>query len=176
MLFLWAPIIIVAALFLLTIFRGAPYVPTRSKDLKRAFGELYPLTKKDVVVDIGSGDGVVLRHAADRGARAIGYEVNPILVVIARLVCRRYGEQIEVKLADFWFAKLPPETTLVYTFGESRDINRMYQRVEHEATRLGRALYFMSYGFEVKNKQPLRSDKNFYLYKLTPLLQEEAQV
>ena len=174
---LWLiPLLAVVALFLLTIFRGAPYVPTRKKDLQRAFTKLYPLTKKDFVVDIGSGDGVVLRHAAALGARAMGYELNPILVLISRLLNRRYGQQTETKLADFWYTKLPPETTLVYTFGESRDIKRMYEHVAKEATRLQKPLYFMSYGFEVKDKVVFKSDKSFYLYEIAPLLQDEAQV
>lgn len=174
---LWLiPLVVVAALFLLTIFRGAPYVPTRKKDLKRAFTALCPLTEKDTVIDIGSGDGVVLRQAAAHGARAIGYEVNPVLVIVSRFLNRRYGRQIETRLADFWYAKFPPETTLVYTFGESRDIKRMYAYVAREATRLEKPLFFMSYGFAVEGKPIYKSDKSFYLYKIAPLLEDEAQV
>lgn len=170
------PLIVIVGLFLLTVLRGAPYVPTRKADLERAFSDLYPLTKKDLVVDIGSGDGVVLRQAAKHGARAVGYEVNPVLVMISWFLNRRYGRQIRVQLADFWYVKLPTDTTLVYTFGESRDIGRMYRRVQQEATRMQRPLYFMSYGFEVKGEPVLKSDKSFYLYEVAPLLQPEAQV
>jgi hypothetical protein len=159
---------IIVALFLLTVLRGAPYVPSRKADLKRAFTELYPLTKKDLLVDIGSGDGVVLRQAATHGARALGYELNPVLVAISRVLSRRFGELVQVKLADFWYVKLPPETTIVYTFGESRDINRMYDKVRQEASRLQKPLYFMSYGFEVKDAKELKTDKSFHLYHVTP--------
>lgn len=177
MYWLWlSPIIVVVALFLLTVVRGAPYVPTRKKDLARAFATLYPVTKKDFIVDIGSGDGVVLRQAAARGARGLGFEVNPVLVAISRWLNRRHAGQVRVVLADFWYAKLPQETTLVYTFGESRDIAKMYAWVQKEATRLRKPLYFMSYGFEVEGKQLLRRDKSFMLYEVTPLLATEAQV
>lgn len=170
------PLGVVVALFLLTVLRGAPYVPTRKRDVARAFTELYPLSKEDLVVDIGSGDGVVLRQAAACGAHAVGYELNPVLVVISRLLSRQYGKRIDVRLADFWYAKLPAGTTLVYTFGESRDIKRMYEHVGKEAARLGKPLYFMSYGFAVKDRPVVKSDKSFYLYKISPLLRDEAQV
>lgn len=67
-------------LFLATALTGAPYVPTQRKELDEAFDVLRPLRAKDTVLDIGSGDGVVLAAAAHRGARAIGYEINPWLV------------------------------------------------------------------------------------------------
>lgn len=158
----------IAALFLLTVFRGAPYVPTHQKQLKRAFTEVYPLKDTDLVVDIGSGDGTVLRAAARAGGRAVGYEINPILVVISQFLSRRYKRQVQIKLADFWFAKLPPETTVVYTFGESRDINRMYAKVQQEASRLQKPLYFMSYGFRVAGKKQIKADKSFRLYLVEP--------
>ena len=61
-------------------FTGAPYVPSHRRDVARAFRELYSLDANDVLVDIGSGDGVVLRQASQRGARAVGYEIHPLLV------------------------------------------------------------------------------------------------
>jgi spermidine synthase len=53
--------------------------------LNLAFHELYQLTENDNFVDIGSGDGVVLREASKIGARAVGFEINPILVFISTL-------------------------------------------------------------------------------------------
>lgn len=159
---------IIVMLFLLTVLRGAPYVPTHRLHLKRAFTKVYPLSKKDLLVDIGSGDGVILRAAAAQGARALGYEINPILVMVARLLSRRFGGQIQIKLADFWRVEFPSETTIVYTFGESRDIDRMYAKVQREATRLQKPLYFMSYGFRVENEAEVGHDKSFRLYLVEP--------
>ncbi|HEU4716091.1 MAG TPA: hypothetical protein VFS14_04660, partial [Candidatus Saccharimonadales bacterium] len=63
----------VVLLFGFVVFRGAPYVPSHKKDVAIAFEELYEVGKNDVVVDVGSGDGIILRMAAKRGARAVGY-------------------------------------------------------------------------------------------------------
>ena len=68
----------IVALFLLTALRGAPYVPSRRQDIDRAFTELYHISKEDHLVDLGSGDGVVLRQAAKKGASASGFEINPV--------------------------------------------------------------------------------------------------
>ena len=74
---------VLVGLFLLTALRGAPYVPSRSRDLERAFDELYKLAADDLLVDIGSGDGRVLMMAVKRGARAVGFEINPVLAKVS---------------------------------------------------------------------------------------------
>lgn len=165
---MWGLWLVVATvlLFGFVVFRGAPYVPSKKTDLKKAFDELYDLGEKDLLVDIGSGDGVVLREAARRGARAVGYELNPLLVLISRLLSR--DARIEVRLADFWNVTLPRETTVVYTFGESRDIVKMAAKVQAEATRLKRPLFFISYAFEVKTLHPVAKSDTHFLYRFTP--------
>ena len=82
MILFWAIVIILCVFFGLVVFRGAPYVPSKKTYINQAFSDLYPLTDKDVLVDVGSGDGVVLRSATKFGALAIGYEINPILVIM----------------------------------------------------------------------------------------------
>ena len=154
----------VVVLFGFVVFRGAPYVPSRKRELTRAFTELYPLNKDDVLVDIGSGDGIVLRVAAEYRARAIGYELNPALVLISRILSRRQP-LVETRLADFWFVQLPADTTVVYVFGESRDITKMANKVANEAKRLKKPLAFISYGFVVPNMTPAKKVGAYYLYR-----------
>ena len=160
-------LLMVVLLFGLVVFRGAPYVPTKRRSLEKAFDELYPLTNKDTLVDIGSGDGVVLRAAARRGAKAIGYELNPILVVVSRLLSR--SPLVTIRLADFWHVTLPATTTVVYTFGETRDIKRMYAKVQKTAVQHNREIFFISFGFPVPDIKPVKYDGSFYLYRVKPL-------
>lgn len=155
---------IVLALFLLTILFGAPYVPSQRKDIDIAFDQLYKLSNSDVLLDIGSGDGVVLRAAAARGARAVGYEINPILVIVSTWLCRKQP-LIRNKLANFWQVPFPEQTTVVYVFGESRDIRRMAERVEAESHRLAKPLKLISYGFEIPGKSAVKSVGAHHLYE-----------
>lgn len=163
----------IVAIFALTALRGAPYVPSKRRDIKKAFNKLYVLGEKDTLLDIGSGDGVVLRAAARRGATAIGYEINPLLVWLSRWLSRN-DPRVTVKLADFWLSSFPPSTTIVYTFGESRDIAKMYKKVQREVNKLDRSLWFMSLGFKVPKQAVFKSVGAHHLYKVTPLQNREA--
>lgn len=160
---------VVAIIFLLTALTGAPYVPTQRRELHHAFDAMRPLKSTDVVLDIGSGDGVVLDEVAKRGARAIGYEINFFLVWYARIRLRRHAARARVELKDLWSSSFPDDVTLVYTFGESRDIAKMYDKVQKEATRLGRNIEFLSYGFAVKGKKPMYKHRAHFLYEVAPL-------
>lgn len=165
---IWAWIAVgVFVIFAATALTGAPYVPTRRKDLSRAFTELYKLEPLDTLIDIGSGDGLVLREAARRGANAVGYEINPFLFVFSRLMSRD-GPGVRVHLANFWRASFPDGTTVVYTFGDGRDIERMAEKVQREATRLGKRLAFISYAFEVKSMKKHKTVGAHHLYFMEP--------
>jgi len=52
------------------------------------------------MADLGSGDGRILIEFAKKGAIAEGYEINPVLVFIARMKIRRLG--LEKKARVFW--------------------------------------------------------------------------
>ena len=154
---------------------GAPYVPTRKRDIERAFNDLYAISATDLLVDIGSGDGVVLRVASKHGAKAVGYELNPLLVLISRYLSKG-DSSVRVKLANFWNEALPPETTIVYTFGESRDIEKMGRKVAEEACRHNKTIYFLSYGFSLRSHEPYRQNKSFFLYRFDPSIDEALTV
>lgn len=163
----------VVLLYGFVVFFGAPYVPSKKKDLNKALDTLYPVSKGDVLIDIGSGDGIVLRAAARRGAKAIGYELNPILVYISRFLSRRY-KNISVKTANFWFKPLPTDTTVVYVFAVSRDITKLAKKVQNEATKLGRPLKLISYGCDIPGMTPEKTCGAHSLYTFAPLHQAEA--
>lgn len=169
MIFLIGLLVFTLAVFLLTALIGAPYVPTQRKEIQQAFDELRPLNNTDVLLDIGSGDGIVLGEVASRGARAIGYELNFYLVWISRWRLRKYGNKVQVLLKNLWSAPFPDDVTLVYTFGESRDIAKMYHKTQQEATRLGRPLELLSYGFAVPNVECTQQHRAHFLYQVAPL-------
>ena len=165
----------VALLFGFVVFWGAPYVPSKKSDLKRAFDELYPLQKTDFLIDVGSGDGVVLRAAAERGARAVGYELNPMLVWISRWLSRRQPA-VKIVMANFWHVELPEDTTVVYIFSVSRDSEKLIRKMVQEATRLGKPLQLISYGHHLPGRTPIKEVGAHLLYQFEPLQAGKAQV
>ncbi len=155
------------------VFFGAPYVPSRRRDIRLAFHELYPLTKQDVLVDLGSGDGVVLREAARLGARAIGFELNPILLFISRILSSG-RERIETRIGNMWRVHLPRETTVVYAFVVSRDIDKLAGLLQQEANRLNKPLKLICYGIHLSGKIPARQVGAHFLYDFIPLQPKET--
>jgi hypothetical protein len=125
------------------------------------------------LVDVGSGDGVVLRVASRLGARAIGYELNPLLVVISRLLSRRDG-RVAIYLADFWLTKLPSETTVVYGFMVTRDMPKMVKKMQKEADRLHHTIHFLTYGNEIAGQKPDRTVGGYHRYAFYPLHADKA--
>lgn len=143
----------VVLVFGLVVARGAPYVPSHKRYAQKSFNELYTLSKKDTLVDLGSGDGVILRLASQLGARVIGYELNPILVAISKLLSLR-DPAVTIKMADYWRVDLPPDTTIVYIFSVSRDAMKLERKMQEWADKKGSELLLMTYGARLKTVQP----------------------
>lgn len=83
------------------ITQGAMFHPSARVRVK-TFLDHVPMKETELLVDIGCGDGRVLREAKRRyGIRALGFEVNPLAYVLARL--RTAGMKgIEVRWCNFW--------------------------------------------------------------------------
>jgi hypothetical protein len=163
---LWT-ILAIFLLFGFVIVRGAPYVPSHRRFVRLAFTQLYKLSDKDVLVDLGSGDGVVLRLAAERGAKAIGYELNPILVALSRFLSRG-NPKITTMPGDMWLVDLPKETTIVYAFSVSRDARRLEKKMQQTVNHNGRPVWLITYGAKLKTKEPVRTLHAHSLYLFEP--------
>jgi SAM-dependent methyltransferase len=166
---------IVVLMFGFVVFRGSPYVPSKKADVKKALNQLYPLASSDLLVDIGSGDGLVLREAARIGARAVGYEINPILVFISRFLSYK-NKDIRVIFADFWLSQLPNDTTVVYVFSATRDMKKIISKLQNETNRLEKDINVISYGSQFKGLEASKKVGAYNLYVLKPLQSTKAQV
>ena len=63
--------------------KDAPWVPT-PQELVDTMLDMATVSAGDLVIDLGAGDGRVVISAAHRGARAIGVELDPGLVALAK--------------------------------------------------------------------------------------------
>ena len=70
--------------------RDAVWVPTSAGMVAKML-DMAKVTKSDLVVDLGSGDGRMIIAAAKRGARARGVEFNPELVEHSRKLAKEAG-------------------------------------------------------------------------------------
>jgi precorrin-6B methylase 2 len=66
------------------------WVPTPQAVVDKML-DLTKVTKNDVVMDLGSGNGITVISAAKRGARAIGIEYNPDMVELSKRAAAAAG-------------------------------------------------------------------------------------
>ncbi len=130
---------------------GAIYYPTTDLVVAQIL-ELSQASSKDVLIDLGSGDGRILIAAARLGVRAIGYEINPLLVWRSRrLICEaKLDKLVTVYWKSFWKADFSKATVVtVYLFPNL--MNRLQRLLEK------------------KVRHPIRLIANDYPFtKLTP--------
>ena len=92
--------------------QGALFVST-SRARIRAFIEAVPMKAGQVIVDLGCGDGRVLRQAHKcYQVRAVGYEVNLMAFLKARALSLCF-KNIEIRRRDFWSANLADADVVV---------------------------------------------------------------
>jgi len=161
-------IVIVAILGIVTlgvVFFGAPYVPTRSRDMDKLFLAAQ-LQKTDMLVDLGSGDGRLMIAAAARGIRSAGVELNPILVAITWWRLRHVRKLASVRTANFWRYRLPDDTTHVFVFLAEPFMERLKRYLESESKRLGHSLTLVSYGFSLPGYKTIRTADAVLVYQI----------
>jgi SAM-dependent methyltransferase len=158
MIWLIALIILLAFQFVV-LFLGAPYVPTLRKQREAAL-DLLNLKKGQTLIDLGCGDGAMLKTAAQRGLYAVGYEINPLLVLIARVRNRRYGKRVKVIQGNFWHKKWPPADG-VFVFLTERYMQHLNQEIKE---RFDKPVKLITYGFSIPNKKPAAQKEACFLY------------
>jgi len=87
--------------------------------------ELARVTKDDVVYDLGSGDGrIVIAAARKYGARAVGFEIDPELVRVARENAKqvRADHLVEIRQQDLLTADFSNATVVTIYLGPSSNL------------------------------------------------------
>ena len=145
------------------------FVPTPFEDIDNFF-KLAPVSAKDVVYDLGSGDGRLLLAALDMGAgRAVGVELDPTLIHRAQLRARQNGVEDRVQFlhADVMDVDLSP-ATVVLCYLITAASNALKPKFEAE---LKPGTRVVMESFPVHGWKPVETRgeyKAFYLYCMPP--------
>ena len=94
--------------------RDVPFVPTPEKVVDKML-EVAKVGPKDVVYDLGSGDGRIIIAAAKKyGARGVGIDIDPDRVREARDNARRAGvtNRVEFRQGDLFQADIAEATVV----------------------------------------------------------------
>lgn len=148
----------VALGFMITSLSGAPWVPVRSFDVQALLDDT-KLKKGQTYLELGCGDGRLVKAAAKRGAIAIGYELNPLLWLIAWTRCAT-TKGAHVRFGDLWRVDLS-KADVVMAFLVPRTMPKLAKKVAKE---LKPSAILVSYIFEIVGKKPLLHNKSWYIY------------
>ena len=156
-----AILLILLICFSIVIFFGAPYLPTLKKE-KLAAIELLDLKKGELMLELGSGDGRMLKEMAKKEVYCIGYELNPLLVLISRLICWPQRQFVTIKWTNFWVEELP-DASGIYVFLLDRYMEKLNAKIINRKNKV--PLKLVSYAFKVPKKKYLKKNGALYLYQ-----------
>ncbi|MFF5228691.1 class I SAM-dependent methyltransferase [Dactylosporangium sp. NPDC000521] len=145
-------LLVLVAPFGLAIIMGAPWLPTLPR-YHEPLLDLTGLRTGQTLIELGSGDGRLLRAAAKRGIRGIGYEINPFLWVVSQLVLWRHRDLATVRLANFWTVDLR-DADAVYVFLVERSMTRLNAKLQDE---IREPTAVVSFVFQLPGQAPERS-------------------
>ena len=132
---------------LFSAIKGAPYVPTSKKQLDIILTNSH-LKKGAQLVELGSGDGRMLRYAAKKfGIQGVGIEINPLLVWWSSFLARRDGTNKMVKFVRKNIFDYPlSHADYVYIFLMPELISKLLPKMKRE---LKKGTTVISHGFKI---------------------------
>jgi len=134
---------ILATIFILTFLiilsfvyaslRGAPWVPTRKKDIDR-FLKLAKIKKGDKMYDLGCGDGRLVCAAAKVGAKAEGFELSILMYLVSktRSLFQKNRSKIKIHYKNIWKLDLS-QADIIYCFLMPEIYPKLKEKLEKEA-------------------------------------------
>lgn len=149
------------SLFAVVLIRGAPYLPTMKTQVDTAL-DLLNLKNGQTLLELGCGDGRVARRAAERGLKVVGYELNPMLVLIARAYTWRYRGRVRIIWADYWRTDWP-QADGVFVFLLDRYMQKLDKKIIQQYK--NRPIKLVSIAFQIPRKKPRQTENGVHLYR-----------
>lgn len=149
--------------FLFDIFLELPYVATKRHKIDTII-KFASIKEGETVVDLGSGDGRLLIASAQKGANAIGYEINPFLIGITLVHAKIKGlaDKISVYKSNLWRADLAV-ADVVFVYGRRKTMQK-FEDFVYKNTKKGTRVIVNTNSFPTK--KPLKEENGVFLYKV----------
>ena len=159
--FLLLLVILIAIFFTIDAFLDLPYVATKKEKIETII-KLANIKKRETIVDLGSGDGRLLFAAAEKGARAIGYEINPFLIALTLVHAKLKGvaKRIVIYKQSLWKADLVV-ADVIFVYGRAKTMQRFEDFVFKNAQKGTRVIVNTN---QFPNKRPIKSRNGIFLY------------
>ncbi len=145
----------------MSIFLDAPWVPMSMK-LIREMLKLAELQPNETLYDLGSGDGRILVMAArEFKAKAVGIELNPLLVAYSNLhlFFRGLQDRVKIKWGNLFLRDISEaDVVTIYLLQSTNN-----QLMEKLRTELKPGARIVSYVFTFPDWEPTKRDAEFKL-------------
>lgn len=162
--------IFILTTILLPMFSGAPFVPINPVVLKRMVA-LLQIQPGEKAADLGSGDGRIVIELAKAGAKALGYEINPLLVLASRRTIKKAEQALQLRSGqasihwkNFWTEDLS-SFQVITLFGMPHMMKRLQEKLHRELKPGARVVshQFKFPDWQVAQSQP---ESQLYLYRM----------
>jgi len=165
-LLLMGAVLVVGVSSLWTQAIGAAWAPTPMRKVRRMLS-IANVNSKDIVYDLGSGDGRILITAVrEFGARSVGIEADPLRLIFSRILIKllRLGGQARVIWGNFYNKKLSEATVITVFLFDSTNA-RLKEKFEKELKPRTR---IVSYHWPFEGWSPVEADEEeeVYLYQI----------
>ncbi|OGD86735.1 hypothetical protein A2870_02750 [Candidatus Curtissbacteria bacterium RIFCSPHIGHO2_01_FULL_41_11] len=159
--FLLLFVILIFLVLSFDIFLELPYVATEHKKIETII-KLAAIKKGETAIDLGSGDGRLLLAAAQKGAIAVGYEVNPFLIAITLIHAKLKGlsENISVYKQNLWNADLKT-ADVIFVYGRQKNMERFENYVFRNSNKKTRVVVNTN---PFPGKKPHKEENGIFLY------------
>lgn len=146
--------------FTFVVAFGAPFLPILSKRIPDAI-ELANLKNNQTLIELGSGDGRMLIAVAKKGINAVGYELNPLLVLYSKIITWRYRKYIKIIWGNYW-NKQWPKADAIFVFLLQPYMQKLDTKIIQNYPK---GIKLVSFAFTLPNKKPTKIKNGMYLYK-----------
>jgi ribosomal protein L11 methylase PrmA len=159
-------LLVLAGMVILPIFFGAPWHPLMPGTIRRIlrFAEVQP---GETVCDLGCGEGRILITAVKEfSARAIGVEIDPLKILLARLLRKINGVDDRVNIVrGNLFDFDPGSADVLYLYLTHQAMDKLFPEI---LKKLKPSVRIVSYRFCLRGMTPekVSEDKTLFLYQL----------
>lgn len=166
-------ILILAIVFLLLLLSSiwppnSPWAPwwRTNRKIARRICKLAEVNSRDIVYDLGCGDGtLVVTAGKEFGAKAVGVEIDPLRVWIARIRVwlNNLLEQVEIRQEDLFKTNLS-KATVVVVYLVPKTLDKLLPKFKKE---LKKGTRIISYQYQLDIKSEKKDIENrLFLYKV----------
>lgn len=158
----------IVATFVYAGLRGAPWVPSKKKDVER-FLKLADIKPGDKMYDLGCGDGRLVIESAKAGAIAQGLEISLLPYFIANIsrLFQKNKKNVKISYKDIWSADLR-DADVIYFFLMPKIYPKLKEKFEKElrpGTKIV-AYVWPIVGWIPKKTSTHPNHPNLYLYEI----------